>query len=626
MYIKAQIQVLQQTTKQFLTAPLSIDLMTLKKVLQFHEYQYYVVNEPLISDYEYDQLFQALLSIEAADPASITPDSPSQRVGNSLNSNFETVPHLVPMLSLENSYNAEDLHDFDRKARESAGLDAITYCVEPKFDGASISLIYENDLLVRACTRGDGVEGEDITNNIKQIRSIPLQIPLAENGIQQIEIRGEVIMTKKAFNDFNDKLKSKQQSPLANPRNAASGSLRMKDPKEVAERNLDAFIYHVSYTLPIPGKTVSPLLKTHSGTLAFLWNMGFRSPEKEKQIVSKIQDVIDYCAIAESGRDQLPYEIDGLVVKVNDLALQEKLGMTSHHPRWAIAYKFKAQQVATILESISYQVGRTGAITPVANLKPVLLAGTVVKRASLHNADIIEKLDVRIGDYVFVEKHGEDFTHEKVKELASKFTTPSDFQKEHQTAYQYAVKHKMINDLFPNNSNGLKLYSTYLGSRDQSPYDNKDVQKYLDHLMDRASSQYKDMNDVRKRNPSLFSQLQDLGHDYVPEDMMEQQTSNLTVPEQTLLGFLNRFLRGEVGEFEKTPDKDLEKVMLFNSKTIYPMAQRLLEKKNTGKKTYNDNEFKAMFMTMDKNITKDQQYEFYKEGGSITKITYNSQF
>ena len=253
MYDKAQIQALQQTTKQFLTAPLSIDLISLKKVLQFHEYQYYVVNEPLISDYEYDQLFQALLSIEATDPSLITPDSPSQRVGNSLNSNFETVPHLVPMLSLENSYNAEDLHDFDRKARESAGLDAITYCVEPKFDGASISLIYENDLLVRACTRGDGVEGEDITNNIKQIRSIPLQIPLAENGIQQIEIRGEVIMTKKAFDNFNDKLKLKQQSPLANPRNAASGSLRMKDPKEVAERNLDAFIYHVSYTLPIPG-------------------------------------------------------------------------------------------------------------------------------------------------------------------------------------------------------------------------------------------------------------------------------------------------------------------------------------------------------------------------------------
>jgi DNA ligase (NAD+) len=405
MYDKAQIQALQQTTKQFLTAPLSIDLMTLKKVLQFHEYQYYVVNEPLISDYEYDQLFQALLRIEATDPSLITPDSPSQRVGNSLNSNFETVPHLVPMLSLENSYNAEDLHDFDRKARESAGLDAITYCVEPKFDGASISLIYENDLLVRACTRGDGVEGEDITNNIKQIRSLPLQIPLAENGIQQIEIRGEVIMTKKAFDDFNDKLKSKQQSPLANPRNAASGSLRMKDPKEVAERNLDAFIYHVSYTLLIPGKTVNPLLKTHSGTLEFLWNMGFRSPEK--QIVSEIQGVIDYCAIAESGRDQLPYEIDGLVVKVNDLALQEKLGMTSHHPRWAIAYKFKARQATTVLEHVEFQVGRTGAVTPVAKLKPVAVGGVTVSSISIHNEEYIIEKDLLLGDTVIIERAGD---------------------------------------------------------------------------------------------------------------------------------------------------------------------------------------------------------------------------
>jgi DNA ligase (NAD+) len=247
MYDKAQIQALQQTTKQFLATPLSIDLMTLKKVLHFHEYQYYVVNEPLISDYEYDQLYQALLSIETADPSLITPDSPSQRVGNSLNSNFETVPHLVPMLSLENSYNAEDLNDFDRKASEGAMLQAITYCVEPKFDGASISLVYENDLLVRACTRGDGVAGEEITQNIKQIKSIPLSIPLSSYGIQQIEIRGEVIMSKKSFHDFNEKLLSKKMATLANPRNAASGSLRMKDPKEVAERNLDAFIYHISY-------------------------------------------------------------------------------------------------------------------------------------------------------------------------------------------------------------------------------------------------------------------------------------------------------------------------------------------------------------------------------------------
>jgi DNA ligase (NAD+) len=407
MYDKAQIQALQQTTKQFLASPLSIELNALKKVLQFHEYQYYVVNEPLISDYEYDQLYQALLKIEAANPACITPDSPSQRVGNSLNSNFETVPHLVPMLSLENSYNAADLNDFDRKARESAGLETITYCVEPKFDGASISLIYENDLLVRACTRGDGVAGEDITKNIKQIRSIPLSIPLAENGIQQIEIRGEVIMSKKAFNDFNEKLKAKQLATLANPRNAASGSLRMKDPKEVAERNLDAFIYHISYLLPIPGKTVNPLLKTHSGSLELLWNMGFRSPEKEKHLVHTIQEVIDYCSIAESGRDQLPYEIDGLVVKVNDLSLQEKLGMTSHHPRWAIAYKFKARQATTILENVEFQVGRTGAVTPVAKLKPVAIGGVTVSSISIHNEEYIVEKDLLLGDTVIIERAGD---------------------------------------------------------------------------------------------------------------------------------------------------------------------------------------------------------------------------
>jgi len=407
MYDKAQIQALQQTTKQFLASPLSIELNTLKKVLQFHEYQYYVVNEPLISDYEYDQLYQALLKIEAGDPACITADSPSQRVGNSLNSNFETLPHLVPMLSLENSYDAADLNDFDRKARESASLDSISYCVEPKFDGASISLIYENDLLVRACTRGDGVAGEDITTNIKQIRSIPLSIPLAENGIQQIEIRGEVIMSKKAFDAFNEKLKAKQQATLANPRNAASGSLRMKDPKEVAERNLDAFIYHISYIQAIPGKNMNPLLNTHSGSLEFLWNMGFRSPEKEKKLVHTIQDVIDYCSVAEAGRDQLPYEIDGLVVKVNDLALQEKLGMTSHHPRWAIAYKFKARQATTILENVEFQVGRTGAVTPVAKLKPVAIGGVTVSSISIHNEEYIIEKDLLLGDTVIIERAGD---------------------------------------------------------------------------------------------------------------------------------------------------------------------------------------------------------------------------
>jgi len=407
MYTKEQIQEIQVVTKDFLDNPHNIALETLKKVLKFHEYQYYVAANPLISDYEYDILYQQLISLEAAAPSLITKDSPSQRVGNSLNTNFETVAHLVPMLSLENSYNAEDLNDFDRKAREGALLENITYCVEPKFDGASISLIYENDILVRACTRGDGVAGEDITQNIKQIRSIPLSIPLSNYGIQQMEIRGEVIMSKRAFHDFNEKLKTKQLATLANPRNAAAGSLRMKDPKEVSERNLDAFIYHISFYTLLPGWDTDQLLKTHSGSLELLWNMGFRSPQKEKKIISNIKDVILFCQEFEKERDSLPYEIDGLVIKVNDFALQEKLGMTSHHPRWAIAYKFKARQATTILENVEFQVGRTGAVTPVAKLKPVAIGGVTVSSISMHNEEYIREKDLRLGDTVIIERAGD---------------------------------------------------------------------------------------------------------------------------------------------------------------------------------------------------------------------------
>ncbi|MFN6245660.1 MAG: NAD-dependent DNA ligase LigA [Chitinophagaceae bacterium] len=407
MYNKEQIQELQAVTQDFLKNPHHIELTALKQVLQFHEYQYYVVANPFISDFEYDRLFQQLLQIEAAHPDLISADSPSQRVGNSLNQQFETLPHLVPMLSLENSYDADDLNDFDRKAKEGAQLDNINYCVEPKFDGASISLVYENDMLVRACTRGDGVAGEEITQNIKQIRSIPLSIPLSSYGILQMEIRGEVIMSKKSFDDFNQKLIAKQLPPLANPRNAAAGSLRMKDPKEVADRNLDAFIYHISfYTLQAGAKTPD-LLKTHSGSLELLWNMGFRSPQKEKKLISNIEGVIQFCKDFELERDHLPYEIDGLVIKINDFALQEKLGMTSHHPRWAIAYKFKARQATTILENVEFQVGRTGAVTPVAKLQPVSIGGVTVSSISMHNEEYIKEKDLRLGDTVIIERAGD---------------------------------------------------------------------------------------------------------------------------------------------------------------------------------------------------------------------------
>ena len=407
MYPKDQIIAFQALAKEYLTNPQTIALDSLKKLLKFNEYQYYVLNEPLISDYEYDQLYQQLLLIESANSSLITPDSPSQRVGNSLNTSFVTIPHLVPMLSLENSYNADDLIDFDRKATEGAGYEKLTYCVEPKFDGASISLVYENDLLIRACTRGDGVAGEDITQNIKQIKSIPLSVPLGEYGIKQIEIRGEVIMSKDAFAAFNEKLKLKQQAPLANPRNAAAGSLRMKDPREVGERNLDAFIYHISYVLPIPGAKLTPLLQSHSGTLSLLWNLGFRSPQKERKVIEGIHHVIDYCTSFEIGRDQLPYDIDGLVIKIDDVMLQEKLGMTSHHPRWAIAYKFKARQATTIIENVEFQVGRTGAVTPVAKLQPVALGGVTVSSISMHNEEYIKEKDIRLGDTVIIERAGD---------------------------------------------------------------------------------------------------------------------------------------------------------------------------------------------------------------------------
>jgi len=408
MYTKPQILELQATTKSFLQSPPNIVAIdTLRKILKFHEYQYYVAASPLISDYEYDTLFKILIELETKHPNLITKDSPSQRVGNSLNMNFETLAHLVPMLSLENSYDADDLNDFDRKAREGALRDAITYCVEPKFDGASISLVYENDLLVRACTRGDGVAGEEITQNIKQIRSIPLSIPLSEYGIQQMEIRGEVIMSKKAFENFNEKLKSKQLATLANPRNAAAGSLRMKDPSEVAERNLDAFIYHISFYNLQQGATIPELLKTHSGALELLWNLGFRSPQNEKKVFSNIQGVIEFCNDFESKRDNLPYEIDGLVIKINDFTLQEKLGMTSHHPRWAIAYKFKARQATTILENVEFQVGRTGAVTPVAKLHAVAIGGVTVSSISMHNEEYIKEKDLRLGDTVIIERAGD---------------------------------------------------------------------------------------------------------------------------------------------------------------------------------------------------------------------------
>lgn len=410
MYSPSQTIELQQLTKKLLRALPAIPVQEighLRDALRFHEYRYYILNDPLIADKEYDQLYTSLDKMEQDDPSLVTPDSPTQRVAKGLTPSFPTVQHMVPMLSLENSYDADDLRDFDRKAREQAGLETITYCVEPKFDGASISLIYEHNQFHRGATRGDGVEGEEITTNCKQIRSIPLSAHFAELGIQQIEIRGEVLMNKDNFRKYNEQMIAQNLAPLANPRNAASGALRIKDSREVAKRNLEAFLYHISYVVAEEGRSLPKALDTHAGSLKLLWDLGFRSPEKEKKICHGIEEVIRYCASFEAGRDDLPYEIDGMVIKVNDLALQEKLGMTTHHPRWAIAFKFKARQATSTLRAVEFQVGRTGSITPVAKIEPVPLSGVTVSSISLHNEDFIRERDIMIGDQVLVERAGD---------------------------------------------------------------------------------------------------------------------------------------------------------------------------------------------------------------------------
>ncbi len=411
---------LHQQTSEWLSNLDSIQLSAielLRDILRWHEYRYYVQNDPLISDAEYDSLFKILQNFEQQNPAIITPDSPTQRVGVGLTNDFAKVEHLVPMLSLENSYNADDLLDWDRKARELSTLETLEYCVEPKFDGASISLIYENNLLTRSATRGDGTVGDEITLNTKQIKSVPLSAKFSSYGIEQIEIRGEVLINKKNFKSYNDKLMEEGLPPFANPRNAAAGSLRIKDPLVVSNRNLEVFLYHVSFITNTEKSTSNQLLfekspliqqpKSHSEMLEMLWDLGFRSPKNEMKVVKGINGVIKYIEEFEEKRDGLPYEIDGMVVKVNDLQLQEKLGMTSHHPRWAIAFKFKARQGTSKLLSVEFQVGRTGAVTPVAKINPVMVGGVTVSSISIHNEEYINEKDLMLGDSILIERSGD---------------------------------------------------------------------------------------------------------------------------------------------------------------------------------------------------------------------------
>ncbi len=407
MYTTEEVKELQKETQRLLKN--DGNALELRKILRFHEYRYYILNDPLISDSEYDGLYKKLEKLEKENPSIITADSPTQRVGSSLNADFVTVPHLVSMLSLENSYNAEDLVGWSNRLKTLTDNQKFTLSAEPKYDGASISLIYENDMLVRGATRGDGTAGDDITANIRQIGSIPLSARFSDHGIKKIEIRGEVLLNKQNFKKYNEALAEEGLPPLANPRNAAAGSLRMKDPAAVRKRKLEAILYHVSFIeLNEKGlKKYPEELNTHSGILQLLSGCGFRTPVNEKKVFSNIEDVIAFCHQFENKRDELPYEIDGIVVKVNEIEIQQQVGSTTHHPRWAIAYKFKARQATSKLMNVEFQVGRTGSITPVAKIEPVPIGGVTVTSVSLFNEGIIEEKDLRLGDTVIVERAGD---------------------------------------------------------------------------------------------------------------------------------------------------------------------------------------------------------------------------
>ncbi len=370
-------------------------ILALREQLNKYNYHYYVLSQPLVSDFEFDKLLAELQRLEEENPQFFDPNSPTQRVGSDINQNFTQVKHEYPMLSLGNTYNEGEVADFYNRVAKALNAPFEIVC-ELKYDGTSISLTYENGELVRAVTRGDGEKGDDVTANVRTIRTIPLK--LKGDFPNKFEIRGEILMPWKVFESLNKEREAQGEALFANPRNAASGSLKLQNATEVAKRKLDAYLYYMlGENLPAD---------THSASLEAAASYGFKISDAVK-VCKSLPEVMDYIKYWDTERKNLPVATDGIVLKVNDLTQQKNLGFTAKSPRWAIAYKFQAERALTTLLSVSYQVGRTGAITPVANLEPVQLSGTVVKRASLHNADIIEGLDLHIGDKVYVEKGGE---------------------------------------------------------------------------------------------------------------------------------------------------------------------------------------------------------------------------
>ena len=389
------------------------EIKELRELIIYHEWRYYVLNEPIVADWEYDRLYKRLQKQENTFPEFITPNSPTQRVSPDLAGDLDTVAHLTPMLSLDNSYNDEDLNSFDERIKKLTETEAevnLDYCVEPKFDGGTVVLVYENDVLQRGATRGNGERGEDITHNMRAMRSVPLEAKFSKYGIHRVELRGEALIRKDRFLAVNEKREKNGDSILANPRNAATGALRVKDSKEVMDRALEAFIYQVGYAVDKDGNDKMKTFGTHDEYIKMLEELGFKVPTHEKgerKLCKNIAEVHEFVTAWEERRESYEYEIDGMVVKLDNLDLQEKCGYTSHHPRWAIAFKFKAKQATAKLINVEYQIGKIGAITPVAKLEPVELAGVTISSVSLHNEEFIKSKDLRLGDTVLVERAGD---------------------------------------------------------------------------------------------------------------------------------------------------------------------------------------------------------------------------
>ncbi|MFO1206688.1 MAG: NAD-dependent DNA ligase LigA [Burkholderiales bacterium] len=375
-------------------------LKALRDDIEAHNYRYYVLDQPSIADAEYDALFRQLLDLEAAHPELVTPDSPSQRVGAAPRADFTTVTHRLPMLSLNNAFKDEDVVAFDRRAREALGVEEVEYAAEPKFDGLAISLAYASGRFAGGATRGDGYTGEDVTANLRTVRAIPLRLPDAHPP-QHLEVRGEVIMLKRDFERLNDEQRARGEKTFVNPRNAAAGSLRQLDPKITAQRPLTFFAYGIG---AVEGG--APQWKTHTDLLDYLALQRFRVAP-ERRVERGVTRLIDYYHAIGEARTRLPYEIDGVVYKVNDLKAQERLGFVARAPRFAIAHKYPAEEAVTEVMDIEVNVGRTGALTPVARLKPVFVGGVTVTNATLHNEDEIRRKDVRIGDHVVVRRAGD---------------------------------------------------------------------------------------------------------------------------------------------------------------------------------------------------------------------------